>query len=65
MLSNDAPIEQIKTRILPLFTTRDVNYSSTCIPNQLTIGGTRLKAEVLVAANESAAPAPAAASGNR
>jgi hypothetical protein len=57
-------IEQIKTRILPLFTTREVNYSSTCIPNQLTIGGTRLKAEVLVAANDSAAPARAAASGH-
>ena len=40
--------EQIKQRILPLFTTRNVSYSSTCIPNQLTVGGTKLAAEVLV-----------------
>lgn len=39
--------EQIKQRVLPLFTSRNVNYSSTCIPNQLTVGGTRLAAEVL------------------
>jgi hypothetical protein len=58
-------IEQIKTRILPLFTTRDVNYSSNCIPYQLTVGGTRLKAEVLVAAGQPAAAAPAAASGKQ
>jgi hypothetical protein len=56
-------IEQIKTRILPLFTTREVNYSSNCIPYQLSVGGTRLKAEVLVAASQPAAPAPPAASG--
>jgi hypothetical protein len=42
-------IEQIKQRILPLFTTRNVQYDSTCIPNQLTVGGTHLKAEVLIA----------------
>jgi hypothetical protein len=40
--------EQIKERILPLFTTRNVEYSSTCIPFQLQVGGTRLKTEVLV-----------------
>jgi hypothetical protein len=48
-------IEQIKQRILPLFTTRNVQYDSTCIPNQLTVGGTHLKAEVLIA--DKAAPA--------
>jgi hypothetical protein len=42
-------IEQIKQRILPLFTSRNVDYQSTCIPNQLEVGGTRLKAQVLVA----------------
>jgi hypothetical protein len=42
-------IEQIKQRILPLFTTRNVQYESTCIPNQYVVGGTHLKAEVLVA----------------
>jgi hypothetical protein len=42
-------IEQIKEQILPLFTTRNVQYQSTCIPNQLQVGGTQLKAEFLVA----------------
>jgi hypothetical protein len=42
-------IEQIKQRILPLFTTRNVHYESTCIPNQYTVGGTHLSAEVLIA----------------
>ena len=42
-------IEQIKQRILPLFSTRNIDYHSTCIPNQLQLGGTQLKAEFLVA----------------
>jgi hypothetical protein len=50
--------EQIKQRILPLFTTRNVDYSSTCIPNQLQVGGTRLSADVLIA-DPPAAPAKA------
>jgi hypothetical protein len=41
--------EQIKQSILPLFSSRNVEYSSTCIPYQLQVGGTRLKAEVPVA----------------
>jgi len=41
--------EQIKESILPLFTARNVEYSSTCLPNQLQVGGTRLKADVLIA----------------
>ncbi len=49
--------EQIKQAILPLFTTRNVEYRSTCVPHQLTPGGTTLKADVLV----SAPPTPAAA----
>jgi hypothetical protein len=48
--------EQIKETMLPLFTTRNVDYSSTCVPHQLTPGGTTLKADVLVPA-----PAPSAA----
>ena len=55
--------EQVKQRLLPLFTSRNVEYSSTCIPNQLQVGGTRLSAEVLIAdpapASAPAAPAPA------
>jgi len=42
-------IEQIKHSILPQFTTRNVDYKSTCVPNQLTLGGTQLRADVLVA----------------
>ena len=42
-------IEQVKARVLPLFTTRNIDYHSTCVPNQLQIGGTLLKAEVLIA----------------
>ncbi|HEY1492872.1 MAG TPA: hypothetical protein VGF35_09610 [Steroidobacteraceae bacterium] len=49
--------EQIKAKILPLFATRNVEYTSTCVPHQLTPGGTTLKADVLVPAP----PAPPAA----
>lgn len=41
-------VEQIKQSILPKFTTRKVEYSSTCIPFQPEPGGTHLRAEVLV-----------------
>ena len=40
-------IEQFKETFLPLFTTRKINYSSTCIPHQVTLG-THLSAEVLM-----------------
>ena len=50
--------EQIKQAILPLFTTRNVEYRSTCVPHQLTPGGTTLKADVLVSAPPASAPAP-------
>lgn len=39
-------IEQFKRSFLPLFTTRNVKYGSTCVPHQLTLG-THLSAEVL------------------
>ena len=55
-------IEQVKSRVLPLFTTRNVGYRSTCIPNQLQVGGTQLKAEVLSADEQSAAPSGTKAS---
>ncbi len=51
--------EQIKQAILPLFTTRNVEYKSTCVPHQLTPGGTTLKADVLVSAAATSAPAAA------
>jgi hypothetical protein len=49
-------IEQFKETFLPLFTTRNVKYQSTCIPHQITLG-THLSAEVLM-------PIPKVASGN-
>ena len=52
-------IEQVKSRVLPLFTARNIEYRSTCIPNQLQVGGTQLKADVLIA-DEQKAPAAVA-----
>ena len=52
-------IEQVKSLVLPLFTARNIEYRSTCIPNQLQVGGTLLKAEVLIA-DEQKAPAAGA-----
>jgi hypothetical protein len=49
-------IEQVKPRVLPLFSTRNIDYHSTCIPNQLSVGGTQLKAEVLIADEQRAQP---------
>lgn len=40
-------IEQFKETFLPLFSTRDIKYGSTCIPYQLTLG-THLSAQVLL-----------------
>jgi hypothetical protein len=40
-------IEQFKETFLPLFTTRHIDYESTCIPYQFTLG-THLSAEVLM-----------------
>jgi hypothetical protein len=52
-------IEQVKHHVLPLFTTRNVDFSNTCVPYQLTPGGTRLEAEILKpAATRSADVAP-------
>ena len=42
-------IEQIKAKILPQFTTRNVDFSSHCVPHELSPGGTWLRADVLMA----------------
>jgi hypothetical protein len=42
-------IEQVKEKILPLFTTRNIDYRNMCVPHQLTPGGTQLAADVLIA----------------
>lgn len=39
-------IEQFKRTFLPLFTTRNVKYQTSCVPHQITLG-THLSAEVL------------------
>jgi hypothetical protein len=49
-------VEQVKQSILPLFATRNVEYSSNCVPHQLQIGATRLRAEVLVPDRKNAKP---------
>jgi hypothetical protein len=56
-------IEQIKQSVLPLFTVRNVEYKSTCVPHQLTPGGTQLRAEVLVPDEPPPNSPPVAASG--
>jgi hypothetical protein len=50
-------VEQVKQSILPLFATRNVRYSSNCLPYQLQIGATQLRAEVLVPDQKNAKPA--------
>jgi hypothetical protein len=42
-------VEQVKQKVLPFFTTRNVDLKNDCVPHQLTPGGTRLSAEVLAA----------------
>lgn len=41
-------VEQIKQKILPLFTTRDVDFASNCVPHQAYLG-THLSADLLLA----------------
>jgi hypothetical protein len=58
-------IEQVKARVLPLFSARNVDYHSTCVPHQLQIGGTQLKADLLIVDDQGSqrpggAPPPAA-----
>lgn len=41
-------LEQIRQKILPQFATRNVDFSSNCVPHQLSTGGNWLRAEVLI-----------------
>ena len=41
-------LEQFKQKILPLFTTRNVDLKADCVPHQLEPLGTKLQAEVLI-----------------
>ena len=56
-------IEQVKQSVLPLFTVRNVEYKSNCIPYQLSPGGTQLRAEVLVPDEPPPNTPPVAAAG--
>lgn len=40
-------IDQVKSKILPLFATRNVQFQSSCVPHQLTIKGSSLSVQVL------------------
>jgi len=40
-------VEQVKQKILPLFSTRNVVFKQNCIPYQLTVNGSSLSLEVL------------------
>jgi len=52
-------ISQLNRDVLPLFAARHVDYSATCAANKAVIGGTRLKADVLVS-DQDAVPKSAA-----
>jgi len=54
-------VEQIKQHLLPLFATRDVQFKPDCVPHQLSAGGTRLNAEVLMADKDAFADRQASA----
>ena len=40
-------IDQVKQKIVPLFSTRGVKFSENCVPHQLTLSGSTLSVEVL------------------
>ena len=40
-------LEQVNHKIVPLFSPRKVDFRSSCVPHQLTVGATTLAAEVL------------------
>ena len=47
-------LEQLKNKALPLFTSRNLQYHSSCVPHEITPGDTQFTVDVLI-------PAPAAA----
>ena len=56
-------LEQAQHQILPLFTTRNVDFQQSCVPHHLTPAGSRLQVEVLVADEKRAAPSVPARGG--
>jgi len=51
-------LEQIRQKLLPLFATRKVEFTSNCVPHQVQLG-TQLAAELLVADPQDTKPASA------
>jgi hypothetical protein len=49
-------IEQVKKEVLPLFTTRNLTFRSSCFPHQASIAGAHLSVEVLRPAQPAAGP---------
>jgi hypothetical protein len=58
-------LEQFNQKILPLFTTRNVDVHTTCVPHQLEPLGTKLQAEVLVTDQKKDAAKQASAADSR
>ena len=54
-------LEQFNRTILPLFTTRNVDARTSCVPHQLEPLGTKLQAEVLITDQKKPAPKQASA----
>jgi hypothetical protein len=56
-------LEQLKQKALPLFTTRNLVFSSSCVPHQVTLGDIQFTVDVLIpapaAGSTAAAPSPA------
>jgi hypothetical protein len=53
-------LEQIKRQALPLFTSRNLNFHSSCVPHEITVGDIQFSVDVLKAARPDSGPAPAA-----
>jgi hypothetical protein len=50
-------LDQLKRQALPLFTSRNLDFRSACVPHEITLGDIRFTVDVLRAAP---APSPAA-----
>jgi hypothetical protein len=58
-------LEQFNQKIMPLFTTRNVDLRATCVPHQLEPLGTKLQAEVLITDQKKGAEKQASAADAR
>ena len=58
-------LEQFNKRLLPLFTTRNVDLNALCVPHQLSSLDTKLEAEVLITDQTQDVPKQASAADAR